>query len=309
MKILYQNRNPDLWQGGDMIQLEKTMDAVRSLGHEVEFNGTPVYMPALGLRLFDIVHNFNFSMQWSKYQIWCAKNARRKVVSSMIYHESDAFVSYPDQQIMFDSLDAAIFLTEGEVLRAKRHLKIDDAKVHIVPNGIDEWWFDVKGVVPPEIPPFVLTVGRIEPSKGQLDVAVAAKRLGLAYVVIGQVVDQEYGQKCADEGALLLKPMEHKDLVRFYRSCKVFVLASRAEVMPLVVMEAGSQSANIVLTDRCEWKVPGAEYVEYRNLDQITEAIKISLDKKPNEEFRSMLKKMTWENVAKEIIKIYDSIS
>jgi len=308
MKILYQNRNPDLWQGGDQIQLEKTMEAMRKLGHTVEFNGTPVYKPALALLLFDIVHNFNFSMQWSKYQIWCAKNARRKIVSSMIYHESDAFVSYEDQQIMFDNLDAAIFLTEGEVLRAKRHLKIDDEKVHIIPNGIDSWWFKVEGVVPPEIPPFALTVGRIEPSKGQLEAAIASKRLGLAYVAIGQIVDAQYAERCAGEGAILLKPMPHNELVRFYRSCKVFVLSSRAEVMPLTVMEAGSQAANIVLTNHCEWQIPNTEYVEYRDIDAIEKAIQVSLTKPANEALKKMLSEMTWENVALQIEKIYKEI-
>lgn len=309
MKVLYQNRPADLWLGGDQIQLEKTMHAVAKLGHTVEFSGLALYKPALALRLFDVVHNFNFSMAWSKYQIWAAKNAGRKVVSSMIYHESGAFVSYADQQIMFDSLDAAIFLTKGEMERAKRHLTIDESKCHFIPNGIDSWWFEDKKVVSPDIPPFVLTVGRIEPAKGQLDVAKAVKRLGMTYVCIGSAQDRHYQELVQAEGAVVMAAMEHKDLLKFYKSCKVFALASRAEVMPLTVMEAGSQGANIVLTDHCEWEVPNAEYVPFQDVDAIEAAIKKSLDKPYNQELVDLLKQNTWEDVAKKIIKIYESIT
>lgn len=308
MNVLFQNRPANLWIGGDGIQLEKTMTAVSDLGVNVEFNDQALIKPALRLRKFDIVHTFNFSMPWTRYQVWAAKNARKKAVCTMIYHEGEEFTPYKEQQIMLDSLDAMIFATEGEKERVRRHLTMDESKAHVIPNGIDSWWFDNAVIPPVDLPPFVLTVGRLEPFKGQLATAKACKELGYLYVCIGQIVDNDYAENLKKEGALLLTPMSHEDLRKFYVLCKTYVLASRAEVMPLTVMEAGSQGTNIVLTNHCEWQIPNAEYVEFDQVDQIREAIKKSVEKPFNSALKDLLKTMTWESVAKQHIELYERI-
>lgn len=305
MKILYQNRPENGWIGGDMIQLFATMREVRKKGHEVAFNDQPLIRPALLLRSFDIVHTFNFSMSWTKYQIWAAKNANKKAICSMIYQEMEDYIPYEEQQKMLDSVDACIFLHEGEIERVKRHLKIDESKIHIVPNGIDEFWFE-KQSVDPTIEEFVLTVGRIDGTKGQLETAKACKKLGIRYICIGEIIDEEYARKCELFGAVLYPPMKPNDLIRFYASCSVFVLASKTELMPLVVMEAGAQGKPIVLTKNCEWDIP--VYRCENTKESIMENISLALAQKNNFVFRDMVKEMTWDKVGDKIIKIYEGV-
>jgi glycosyltransferase involved in cell wall biosynthesis len=305
LKVVYQNRPKNSWLGGDYIQLEKTVEAIKEFDIETEINEQPIYLPAENYKKFDLVHLWNFSMKWTKVQMGVARMWAKPIVCSMIYHESDMFVPYNIQQIMLDSTDACIFLTPSEVDRVKRHLKIDDKKIHIIPNGVDKFWFNKV----PRSKDYVLTVGRVEPHKGQLEVAKACKQLKLKYVMVGEDTDKEYLQKCIEAGAEWVGKKTGYELLKLYAGCSVFILASRAEVMPLVVMEAGCQAKNIVVAEHCEWKdIPNAEWCKYGVVSSIKKAILKSLAKDDNIELRDKLKKMTWDKVAKQIKKVYESV-
>lgn len=307
MKVLYQSRPKDKWIGGDMFQLERTMEEMEKLGVETEFNDQPLIKPALRLRSFDIVHTFSFTLPWTKYQIWAAKNARKKAVCSMIYCEWNHFIPFEEQQQMIDQLDACIFLNQGEVERAREFITVPDEKIHIIPNGIDDHWF--KSIISDtEIVPFVLTVGRIEPGKGQMGVAKACEKLGIKYLCIGESIDEDYAKACENYGAVILPPMKQYDLVKYYASCSVFALVSTPDVYPLVAMEAGAQCKNIVLGTQCCWKPTNAEFATFNDADSIETALLKSLNKKPNTQLRDELKTQSWESVAREVKKVYEQI-
>lgn len=307
MKVLFQNRKKDLWVGGDYIQLEKTAKEVLKK-HDIEINDQPIYLPALDYLKFDIVHMFNFSMRWTKLQLAVAALHNKPKVCSMIYHEGENFVDYKEQQIMADNLDAAIFLCQGEYERFKRHLTIDEKKVYFVPNGIEKFWF--QKVEKEKVEPYILTVGRIEPHKGQLATAKACKELGIRYVMVGEDTDQKYTSDCIKEGAEWLGKKKGKALLKLYANCSAFVLASRAEIQPLSVMEAGAQAKNIVIGNGCEWKdIPNAEWCDWDDVNSIKIAIEKALKKKRNTELRNKLKEMTWDKVGEMVLKIYEDIS
>lgn len=306
MRVLMQNRPEELWQGGDMVQLRATQAALSRLGVDVEYSGLPVY-PASGMRNFEIVHTFNFSMKWNKYQTWVAKKHKKPLVCSMIYHEGGQFVSYEHQQIMADNTDAMIFLTRGEIERVKRHIRIDDEKCHIIPNGIDSDWFKVTPR-DPNVPAYALTVGRIEPSKGQLEVALACKNIGIHYMMIGQRTDEGYARRCEDLGATYCAPMEKNDLIRMYANCSVFALASKAEVMPLTVMEAMAQAAPVVLTDRCEWETSNVLRCTPEDVKSIEHSLLMALAMPRNRRGQEEMRSVTWDHVAKKILDIYNTL-
>lgn len=307
MRVLMQNRPEELWQGGDMIQLRATQAALSRLGVDVEYSGAPVYPSPLGMRNFDVVHNFNFSMKWNKYQTWVAKKHKKPLVCSMIYHEGEQFIRYSDQQIMADHTDAMIFLTKGEIERVKRHIRIDDAKCHIIPNGIDPDWFK-DTLRDPNMPRYVLTVGRVEPSKGQLEVALACQEIGIHYMMIGQRTDEGYARRCEDAGATYCAPMDKNDLIRMYANCSVFALASKAEVMPLTVMEAMAQAAPVVLTDRCEWETPHVLRCSHGDVGSIKGALQMALVMPRNTLGQEEMRSVTWDHVASKLLNIYNML-
>ena len=305
MKVLLINRPKHLWIGGDYVQMEKTAEALVKLGVEVEISETPLISPAIRMREFDIVHTFNFIMDWSKYAIWCGKSWKKKVVCSMIYHDLDKFIPYEQQQIMADNLDSAIFLAQGEYDRFKKNLKIDESKVSFVPNGIDEFWFsEVKSNNKED---FVLTVGRLDGTKGQFELAVACKELGIKLVCVGERNDKNYSKLCEEAGAILTGPMEKEDLIKMYASCKVFALNSKAEVMPLTVMEAGAQGKPVLLADTCEYKFNNVIWTK-NDIKSVSKNLATALKLTSNEGLRQEMKDMTWEATARQIKAIYDKI-
>lgn len=306
-KILYQNRKHS-WIGGDMVQLERTMEELKKLGLDVTFNNEPLFRPAILLGDYSIVHTFNFSMPWTKFQVWAAKRQGCKVVCSMIYHDTEVFIPYSDQQIMIDSLDKCIFLTEGEVIRARKHLTIPDEKVVIIPNGLDSWWltekckrYKDKG--------YVLTVGRLDGSKGQLETAMACSNLGLKYLCVGERIDENYAKLCEAQGAIVMPHCTQKELLKYYDNAAVLVLASSSEIFPLVVMEAGARGLNSVVVDSCEWKdIPQVTWCKHGDGPSIQEAITEALKKPKNKEFQKLLTGMTWDNVGKKVLEVYNEI-
>lgn len=303
-----QNRPKGQWTGGDWVQMEHTMVELGKLGLDITVNDQPLFTPALLLQTYDIVHTWNFSMEWTKYQIWAATRHGRKIVCSMIYHETEAFIPYEHQQIMLDACHACIFLSQGELERVKRHLTIDESKVHIIENGIDEWWFE-----PTKEKNFhgdyVLTVGRIETSKGHLEVAQACKELGIKHICVGEVVEPAYRDALKASGSVLLGVKTREELKPLYKHAKAFVLASMHEIFPLVIMEAGSQGTNVVLTSGSEWKdIPNVELCEFGNVQSVKETIEKSIVKPKNLKFKNKLKKMTWKDVALQVKEVYEKI-
>lgn len=308
MRVLFQNRPKGSWIGGDMVQLERTMEAVAKLGVEVDFDGNPVHPFPLFYRHYDLVHTFNFSMPWTKYQIIVAAKHGKPVVCSMIYHESEEYVPYAEQQILLDNVSAAAFLTEGEKARVRRHLKLDESKAHVIPNGIDESWFKP---VPTDATakPFVLTVGRVEPSKGQWAAAKACKAMGTRYVMVGERKDEGYARACEAEGAEWLPPTDQKGLMPLYQSCAAFCLPSKAEVFPLTVMEAGAKAKPIVLTEDCEWEVPEAKRCKWHDPVSVEAALKAAMAGGETLTLKNRLMSTTWGDVGKRYLKLYESLT
>lgn len=303
LKVLWTNRPKNSWIGGDYVQMERTADELRKLGYEIDIIETPLLNPAILVRGYDMIHTWNFSMDWAKYAAIMAQIHMKPLVVSMIYAETDNFIPYDKQQVMMDCTDSAIFLNEGEIARARRKLTIPDEKIHIVPNGIDEFWFKKPRIKQNE--QFVLTVARLEPFKGQLAVAKACKKLGIRYVCAGESVDEEYAALLKKEGAELIGKQGPEELRKLYATCSVMCLASRAEIMSLSVMEALAQDCKVILTDHSEWKPELVSYCEWNNEESIEQALTKELNAK-KEKKSHIVREMTWENVAKQISAIYD---
>jgi glycosyltransferase involved in cell wall biosynthesis len=300
MIVGFFNRPKDLWVGGDYVQLEKTAEALRKLGVEVRIFEHPL-PPPKEIQALDIIHYWNFSMEWSKYAVWLGVKYKKPLVASMIYHESEHYIPYANQQLMLDNTHP-IFLCEGEKERVKRHLKVK--KSSIIPNGIDKEWFKpTREKVP--VTDYVLTVGRLDGTKGQLETAQACKELGLTYVMIGEDFDTEYTETCKLLGAIHLGKMTREELKKWYKHASLYVLMSKKELMPLTVMEAGAFKKNIVLTDKCEYQFPN---VKYSNTEDLRENIMRALLLEKNETLYKFVKSQTWDDVALSIKHIYDGL-
>jgi glycosyltransferase involved in cell wall biosynthesis len=302
------NRPEKNWTGGDFIKLKKVTAELNKLGVradilELEKLGMNEWY---GVEEYDIVHTWNFSMPWSKYAVWLGGKKKKKVVASMIYHDTEVFIPYNFQQIMMDHMDACIYETESEIERVERHLVPKNS--YILPNGLDSDWFkDSSEKVP--LNDYVLTVGRIEPNKGQLEAALACKELGLAYVCIGEPAVAEYAKEVASAGAVIYPALSQEKLKPWYKDCSVYIQPSSTETWGMAVDEAAAQGAKVVVSTGFERKsIPGAVYCIHGNEESIAHSIRQALSQERDRTFQAQLKKRTWEKYAKELIKIYEEI-
>jgi len=292
MRIMMINRPRASWLGGDYIQMEKTAECLRQLGVEVTIFETPVPLPVNVIDEYDIIHLWNFTMPWTKIGIWMAKGHKKKTVCSMIYHDVSS-ITDELQQIMADNLDRLIFLCPKEKDRANRHISLK-SNYSYIPNGIDKYWLEPIKVRREN---YVLTVGRIDGTKGQLEVAKECKKLGFKYKIVGEDINHEYLKKCTRAGAEYLGVLQGDALKKVYTKCRVYALKSNTEVMPLTVMEAGALNKPVVLNDKCLFEFPG-----------ISATIKEAWEKKDNQELYDFVSKTTWLDVAKLIKQEYESI-
>ena len=135
-------------------------------------------------------------------------------------------------------------------------------RVHVIRNGIDTSIFHARPPAPraPDRPVRIGSVGRLVPVKG-FDVLVEAARslrgeLDAEFVVLGEGPERTALERRA-EGLPVTFPGEQRDpaaVADFLRTLDVFVLPSRSEGLPNVVLEAAACGVPVVAT-----RAPGIE--------------------------------------------------
>jgi glycosyltransferase involved in cell wall biosynthesis len=190
-------------------------------------------------------------------------------------------------------------------------------RVSIVPNGVDDAYF----VAEPSSfrkefgdEPFVLSVGVVDPRKGQLDLLRAARTAGRATVFIGGVgADREYADTFRQEIARTTgsRWIEHLEpgaplLVSAYAAADALVLASRAEGLPLVALEAQAARCPLVLSDLPQHREVFGDRAVYVRAGDVA-GIARTLQALPAREESAVgdARPWTWRQVAEALREVY----
>lgn len=196
-------------------------------------------------------------------------------------------------------------------------------KSRAVPGGLNEEFFDqqiIKESLTKKIPPdFVLTVGRIDPIKNQLNIIKALfneKRIPLVF--IGSKKGYlSYKNYIKDFEYLLQKRgnvywfdnMPQSQLKEFYQKAKVYAQPSIWETFGMAIFEAATFSCNLSITSEGGAKDYFQDKVLYcqpNNLTSIKESILAAWRKDRNPELANYIKEnFTWDKVIKRIIEVY----
>lgn len=162
-------------------------------------------------------------------------------------------------QIMLDA-KAVFFLSEEyrkqvfeKYVPRKYHQELKE-KTHIIPNGIDDFWFenlpDGENTLGEKIK--LIYAGRIDSNKNIPTTQKAMKILrekgyDVSLTVVGRVADEKvYKEIQADAYTECLPAQPKEELINLYRQHNIFVMPSFTESFGLVYAEAMSQGLPVI---------------------------------------------------------------
>lgn len=126
-------------------------------------------------------------------------------------------------------------------------LKIAPVEVEVIPLGIDpaQYPFTVHHSTSPLK---LLSVGRLHHNKGFKTLLEAIKRLNVTLTIIGDGPERKALESLADGNVRFLGSKGRDEVKQAYEEHDVFVLASYAEGLPVVLMEAMASGLPVITT-------------------------------------------------------------
>lgn len=203
--------------------------------------------------------------------------------------------------------------------------------VTVIPNGFRSDLFyprDTsecrKALNIPQDKKIVLTVGNLEPVKGQTHLIEAVQKIllerkDILCVIVGAgklrtALERQIRSLGLQDYVLLAGGKPHDEIPLWMNACDLFVLPSLRESFGVVQIEAMACGKPIVATRNggSEEIVISEEYgllVEPADSEDLAEKIPVALDREwDRETILAYVERFAWENIAKDIIKIYRSL-
>ena len=223
---------------------------------------------------------------------------------------------------MLELADTIVPNSEAEARQVSRLFAIPRSKMHVVYLGVDERFANAQAgefEKKYKVKNFILSVGRIEPRKNQLNLLKALRNSGYPLVIIGNPVPgyEAYFEECkkaSDSNCLFLSRLQHEDslLASAYAASKVFVLQGWFETPGLAALEAGLTGTQLAVTEAGSTYEYFGSYAEYLNPGKTTSirnAIERALKKTDVRELKQHIRRhFLWHNVAQKNIEVYQAL-
>lgn len=238
-----------------------------------------------------------------------------------VLHQSNA---YATQKRLFDLSDAIICETDNEKKYVTKSFGIAEAKVCVIPNGINdvrteasaEYFTERTGITGK----FILQVGRFDPNKNQLSTikAVAGTEMQLVFIGGADKSYTEYYEKCkkeAGDNVHFLGWIDHEDILLYsaYAAAHTVILPSHNEIFGSALFDGGIYGCNIVATNVLPLDKWGfAEHclaVNPSDISDIRAKLKASYNKPKSDMISKIIKRdFTWESVTQQHLEIYKKV-
>ncbi len=330
MKVLFDHASPFLLaHGGFQIQIEQTRAALEALGVEVDalrwwddaqpcdlihFFGRPFasYVDLAHRKRIKVV----FTSLHSSLGIRSAwKRRAQKGLIRLAEKALPAFLDRLSWQTYRDA-DACVVLTPWESHIVREMFDAPPQKVHVVPNGVEEIFFDMPEKARGK---WLVTTASILPVKRVLETAQAAVQAETPYWVIGKPMGEgePYYRQFSDlcrahpqwlryEGAIA----DRAKLAQVYREARGFVLLSQWETLSISALEAAASRCPLLLSDLPWARTVFAEQASYCPSDCSSSAITQALRKfyagAPNLKPPEQPKR--WRDIAQDLKALYESV-
>ncbi len=260
-----------LAHGGQQIQIEQTIAALKQIGMDVDY-----VRWWDGFQSADILHNFGppvpnhialakkKGMKVVFSDLLSAKGARPPAVQTVnriafkvlravlprVYSDSICSGSYL-------TADACIALTPWEAHLMEYVFGAPKEKIHVVPNGVEDFFFEISEPSPAR-GPWLICTATIYPLKRIVELSRAAVEAKTPLWIIGKPYseDDSYYQE------FIRLANQHQDIIRYegeiadrrrlasiYREARGFVLLSNRESRSLSAEEAAASGCPLLLSD------------------------------------------------------------
>lgn len=211
---------------------------------------------------------------------------------------------------------------EGDLIA--NGLGVSQSKIVIVPNGVEERFYDADPTLFKRkygVENFILNVGHIgHQRKNVLALIKALAHIDHPAVIIGRIIEGEYGDACVREAAkhkhiLLIDGLNNDSemLASAYAAADTFVLPSLFETPGIAALEAGLAGAKVVITPHGgtrEYFGDMAEYVNPHSADSIREGIEKTLQGKKDERLREHIRReFLWERISEKTANVYKEVA
>lgn len=196
------------------------------------------------------------------------------------------------------------------------------AKSLIIPNGIDDFWFNNQPSKRKEIsnPVKLIYAGRIDKNKNIPTIKNAMdilQRMGVdsTLTVIGKIVDQSEFLKIKDDNRITYLPaMPKEQLIEQYRKHDIFVMPSFTESFGLVYAEAISQGLPVVYSKGQGFDGQFEEglvgyHCDSNDANSVASALKKILEKTNEIPSSCSISKFKWNEICNKYLSIYKELN
>jgi glycosyltransferase involved in cell wall biosynthesis len=306
--------------GGGERQLIAYRDHLRKLGVIVDLYNQ--WDP--NIKDYDIFHFF--SVMPGSYQIckYIKEQGLKLFISPNLWVTEETKYNYPHDEIKqhLEIADKIIVNSYMEAEALSSVYKISLEFFAVVHNGVEDRYFQVSNkndflnTFSLQNQKFILNVANIEPRKNQdIFLKVLKKYPDLKFVVIGNIRDQSYYQKCieiAGEQLIFIGSLDYNSnlLHSAYLSCEFFAMPSTLETPSIAALEASATGAKILITKEGSTKEYFQDYVSYvepYSFQSIENAIENILKQENDFNLKNNIKKFfNWEFVCKKLKLEYE---
>ena len=279
-------------------------------------------------RKFDLIHAH---FTWPSAYIGVMLKEKLKIPVITTIHEDPAWLSEEDN--MNHPLVQKAWLNADALLRANTYdvstLQNYNVNVYRVPNGFSTIFRPIdrtacrRALGLPEDRRIVLSVGNLEIIKGHRYLLSAIKSIisehpDLLCIIVGNGPQKAaLEQQIIDEGlfdhVMLAGNKPHTEIPLWMNACDLFVLPSLNESFGIVQIEAMACGKPVIATN-----TPGSReiiasdklglFCQPENEEELAEKIRMGLQMDwDREEILQFAEKFSWEKVAGDILRVYDT--
>ena len=295
MRVLFVNRHPDAWMGGDAVQVSATCAGLERLGVQTTFSSNV----DVDVRGYDCVHLVHLNFHWTHTVALRCREAEVPYVVSAIFNPTAVGMPAEAMWEVVEHAHVTLALSEAERLEIAAHVGVDPARIQIVPNGVhpQEWPRGRRRNGP------ALTFARVEQPKGLIHAAYACRELGVPFVVFGPLShDSPYAMQLQGLGARLLGRHRQAVLATAARAASVYLCTSLTERQSLAVLEAAQCGLPVVdsIHNRGASLLPSSMIVDPSDHQALVHAIRTQRAAPDNTD-----RVPTWDDVARQVLALY----